>query len=233
MRPARGVPAWCAGLVCRPARGGALVLTGPWDLDYARGVRNHLAWLVTLPLAIAGALSGHAVANALMGAPSDPAAELVVPGRPAFEPLVALVALLAALLLAALLARVAGLWSPQSSVAALPFAAVTPLFFVFQEHLEAFLHSGGVPFGTVLEPTFVPALALQLPFALLAYLIARALLRFADSVRRFLADSGGEIRHRGPIRMPVRRPSVRRPWARFVVVSHSGRAPPRVSLRLV
>ena len=230
----RTLPGRRTGLAMGPGSRWSGLASGS-GVDYARGVRNQLAWLVTLPLAVAGAVFGHAVANALLGVPTDdPATELLAPGRMTVEPVAELVvALLGAVLLAALLARVAGVWRPsQRGVAALPFAAVTPLFFVFQEHLEEFLHSGGVPFDTVLEPTFAPALALQLPFALAAYLIARALLRFADSVRRLLVDRGGAIRHRGFVRMPVRRPWVGRPRARFVAVSHSGRAPPLVSLRL-
>ena len=61
-----------------------------------------------------------------------------------------------------------------------------PLAFALQEHLERFLHSGDVPWTAALEPTFLPGVLLQLPFALLAYAIARALLGAAGLISRLL-----------------------------------------------
>jgi hypothetical protein len=58
---------------------------------------------------------------------------------------------------------------------------------VLQEVIELSLHTGTLGWHAVLAPTFLPGLALQLPFALAAYLVARALLRAANALGRALA----------------------------------------------
>lgn len=63
------------------------------------------------------------------------------------------------------------------------FAALPPLAFALQEHLEALVHSGSIT-GVAEEPTFLVGVVLQFPFALVAYLIARLLLRVAELVGR-------------------------------------------------
>jgi hypothetical protein len=174
-----------------------------------RGER--LAWLVTLPIAIVGCESAHAIANILFGAPDR--------GR---DELLAIIAIAAGLA-----GRVTGVWSAGSATAArLPFALLAPALFVLQEHVETVLHTGALPLGTAIEPTFLPGLLLQIPFALAAYAVARALVRLADGVRALVA-----ARRRTPHRTGApapRRPVFRVPprcaahsWA------HSGRAPPR------
>ena len=83
--------------------------------------------------------------------------------------------------------RAAGTWSTHRTAAArLPFALLAPAAFVLQEHLETLLHTGAAPFGTVLHPTFLAGLLLQIPFALTGYAIARALVRLADGVRALI-----------------------------------------------
>ena len=64
-----------------------------------------------------------------------------------------------------------------------------PLAFVVQEHLERFLYSGDVPWTTALEPSFLLGLALQLPFALAALLVAWLLDSVAHALGRALAES--------------------------------------------
>jgi hypothetical protein len=59
--------------------------------------------------------------------------------------------------------------------------------FCLQEILELSLHSGTFGWRAVLAPTFLPGLALQLPFALAAYLVARILLRAATALGLALA----------------------------------------------
>jgi len=91
-------------------------------------------------------------------------------------------------------ARLAAAGSAARTPALWSFAALAPLVFVCQEHFERLLHDGVFPWGAVAEPTFAIGLALQLPFALLAYLVARLLLRAARSMGRLFAR---------PIRAPV------------------------------
>ena len=61
--------------------------------------------------------------------------------------------------------------------------ALVPLAgFTLQEYAERFAHSGDVPWAAALEATFIVGLALQLPFAALAFVAARALLRTVVAV---------------------------------------------------
>jgi hypothetical protein len=110
----------------------------------------------------------------------------------------------------------------------LPFALLAPAAFVVQEHLETLLHTGAAPFGTALQPTFLPGLLLQIPFALAGYAIARALVRLADGVRALIgrrqrtAHGGTKPAQAQPGYRAHLRTAAHR-WA------HSGRAPPRIA----
>jgi hypothetical protein len=70
------------------------------------------------------------------------------------------------------------------------FAALPPLAFALQELLELSLHTGHIAWHAFAAPTFLPGLALQLPFALLAFVVTRFLLRAAVKVGRLLARPG-------------------------------------------
>jgi hypothetical protein len=59
---------------------------------------------------------------------------------------------------------------------------------VAQELLERLLHTGHLPWATVLQPAFLIGLALQLPFALAALLLAWALDSAAQAVGDALAS---------------------------------------------
>jgi hypothetical protein len=190
-------------------------------------MRRRLTWLVILPLALTGGVCGHAVVNVLLGAPFGPESELFVPGGLGAELVPALLALAGAVLLLVLCGRILGLGGlSRTGVSALPFACLTPLVFVLQEHLEAALHGGGV-LGVALEPMFVPGLAVQFPFALAAYLIARGLLRLADGVRRMLAAARPPVVAADGATSKLLRPEiVERRRAGLLGSSHAGRAPP-------
>lgn len=85
------------------------------------------------------------------------------------------------------------------------FAALPPLAFALQELLELSLHTGHIAWHAFAAPTFLPGLALQLPFALLAFVVTRLLLRVAAKVGRLLtgvtrpAATGGMQRIRNQI----------------------------------
>jgi hypothetical protein len=189
--------------------------------------RERLAWFVTLPIAVIGYQSAHATVNALLGSPASARSELLLRHGPGagLVPFLGCVAL--AVVAAALAGRAAGTWPAHHSAASrIPFAVIAPALFIVQEHLETALRTGAVPLGAVIEPTFLPGLLLQIPFAIAGYAIARALVRLADGVRALVASH-----RRGPRRpaAPVQRSAVslvaprsgRYRWA------HSGRAPPR------
>jgi hypothetical protein len=67
------------------------------------------------------------------------------------------------------------------------FFVLPPLAFASQELAERLLHTEAFPFHAALEPRFLLGLSLELPFGLLALLIARALLRVVERALRALA----------------------------------------------
>ena len=107
-----------------------------------------------------------------------------------------------------------------------PFALLPIAIFVVQENLERVVHGGGAPFAAVLEPTFRVGIVLQLPVALVAYLLTRALLGAADRIgaalrrippRSLVSCAGSDPR---PVRIALARP------AGVLALGRAGRAPP-------
>jgi hypothetical protein len=110
---------------------------------------------------------------------------------------------------------------PPWAFALLPLTA-----FTLQEILERSFHTGTFVWQAVESPTFVPGLALQLPFAAAAYVIARLLLRTASAVGRMIGRRRGwPVARRGlaRVRPPV---VVRLPRLAPLAAEAAGRAPP-------
>ena len=102
----------------------------------------------------------------------------------------ALAVCLGVLLVALVYQCAAGLRGERRRASTSPLiVVVAPLAFVIQEFLERFIHAGDVPLTLVLQPVFLIGLALQLPFALAALLVAWALDSVAHAVGRALAAS--------------------------------------------
>jgi hypothetical protein len=78
-----------------------------------------------------------------------------------------------------------------------PFSFVPPIGFTVQEHAERLIGTGAVPYDLVVEPTFLVGFALQLPFALAALLLTRALYGIGFGLGRVLA---GMLALRPPLR---------------------------------
>lgn len=131
---------------------------------YAPVPRSVRAWFIVAPLATLGALGGHQLAYALTGTPREP-----LHGYLSHLPQVALLLALLSLAGAAFVERGArlALW---------PFPAVVLAGFVAQEHLERIAHTGSAPF-LFDKPFFLVGLALQAFVALVAWLLARLLVR--------------------------------------------------------
>jgi hypothetical protein len=127
------------------------------------------AWLVVSPVVAAGVLVGHTLAYLLTSTPTDPFHEYL-----AHAPQVLLLLTLSGLALAGLGPRCD---APPPWV----FPLVGVATFVAQEHVERILHGGGVPV-IVTTPVFLVGLALQLPVALVAWLLARRLLAVVAEV---------------------------------------------------
>src|SRR5579875_1527132 len=66
------------------------------------------------------------------------------------------------------------------------FASLPLVGFFIQELLERWVASGSLPWWLFEQPTFRVGLLLQLPFAALAYLVAKLLLRAGHAVGRLL-----------------------------------------------
>jgi hypothetical protein len=141
-------------------------------------MNRRAAWLISLPLAVASWLGAHCFAYWLvspgaahqMGLHTESGHEYL-----GYIPALGLWAL--ALILAGLVLCVGeALRGHRPAQPPLRlFALLPPVGFAVQEHLERFLGTGGIPHDLVTEPTFVVGLALQLPFALGALLVAYAL----------------------------------------------------------
>jgi hypothetical protein len=148
-----------------------------------------LAWAVAIVLAVVGSQLAHGLAYRIVVVdPDERAHQLDATGHGYLSYLPQGLGFATAILLLALfseLRRGAGAVSFRPP-ALWPFVALAPLLFVCQEHFERLVHDGGFPWGAVAEPTFAVGLALQLPFALAAYLIARLLLSAAHSLGRIL-----------------------------------------------
>jgi CDP-diglyceride synthetase len=91
-------------------------------------------------------------------------------------------------LVAALLLQGLAGFKGHRRAATSPFIVVLPpLAFVIQEYAERLIHEGHVPWTTMVEPAFLIGLALQIPFALAALLVAWALDTAAQAIGRALA----------------------------------------------
>jgi len=191
--------------------------------------RHRIAYLVSVPLMLGGTELGHWLSFRLVYPGSAArAAALQASGHGELSLLPALAVAALALVLAgvALEARaVARRGAAAGELRLSRFALVPPLAFALQEHLESLFGGGGL-LGVVLEPTFMLGVALQLPVALAAYLLARLLLRLA---RRIGAEVAGR-RWVPPLAAAAQRRLVgdsRLPRRSLRAGEHSGRGPPR------
>lgn len=199
-----------------------------------RGVRPRrlTAWLLSFPLMVVGAQVGHAIAYRLvypsahirLGALLSTGHSYMV-GHSGYVPML-LGAVGAAEMLAVGWALAGSLRRDlHRPVPAWAFALLPMLCFTVQELLERLVASGRFPWWMVFQPTFRMGLLLQLPFAVVAFLLARLLLRTA---RR----AGGALRSTTP------RPALAGRCATWVVhrasalrrlpgaSGHAGRGPP-------
>jgi hypothetical protein len=137
---------------------------------YHRGVSRTRAWCIVLPVITAGVLVAHALAYRLTSTPTERFHAYL-----GHAPQVLLLLVLSGFVLGAF-------GRPR---AAAPAAHVFPLVaittFAAQEHLERLVHGGSFPI-LVTSPAVVLGVALQVPFALLAWALARWLLSAAEEL---------------------------------------------------
>jgi hypothetical protein len=202
-----------------------------WDDAYVmRGRRA--AWLLSLPLAVASWLGAHCFAYWLVSPGGERHMGLHAEHGHAYlgyTPAVATWGL--ALVLAGLVLCIGeGLRGRRPSPPPLKlFALLPPAGFAVQEHLERLVGTGAIPHDLVTEPTFLVGLALQLPFALVALLLAHALHALGFGFGRVAARA---LAPHGPVSVtPPRLLLGRRAPAILITPSvlapgHGPRAPP-------
>lgn len=135
-----------------------------------------------------------------------------------------------ALLVSALVVHGRGAADPEAGAVVATglwrFAVMPPLAFALQEHLERLISNGSV-MGVVFEPTFMLGVVLTLPFALVAYVVARLLLRVAEHVGRLLGrPRGSRLRYRPGLSCPVAFSELFLPRVAVLAVGHAERGPP-------
>jgi hypothetical protein len=153
--------------------------------------RRNVVWLITLPLAVVGSQVAHAAGYRLATGEGELAHALAASGHGylAYAPLaLAVCAALVVLALARELLGALGGDGRASRPSALLFSILAPAIFIAQEHFERLAHDGVFPTSLVVEKTFLLGLALQVPFALAAYALARLLLRATRAVAQLLAS---------------------------------------------
>ena len=101
-------------------------------------------------------------------------------------PLLAVITLVLVFAVAAAVMRDAGRGYSIGSIALWPFAVMPVAGYALQEVVERVGAGHGNLSAILAEPTMVVGLALQLPFALAAYAIARFILRTAQHLVRLL-----------------------------------------------
>jgi hypothetical protein len=185
-------------------------------------MRRLLAWLVALPLAAAGTYLTHSLLPVRAhpaGGHAHPTTDTGLLGFLCSAPF-----LLSTIGLLALLVAIRVVQTRSTSVSAWPFALLVPLGFLLHHHLEHFVGGAPAPLGALVGSELLVGLALQLPFALLAYLVVTALLRVAD--RLIAALSARRRRLVAPAAIPPGRISVSTPRIALLATAAAPRAPP-------
>jgi hypothetical protein len=192
---------------------------------YPSIVNRLLAWFLTTPILVVGLFAGHELGYRLAhSGAGERARTLDETGHSYFTYAPYLGAALAAVAVLALGLRVRGvLTGRRGSIPSWGFALLPPLGFVLLEAAERLSH-GGLKLDTLAAPELLLGLALQLPFAIAALLVARAVLRLADAV--------GVALRRSPARWPrsslltCRPAGAVLPRARVASLAYGERGPP-------
>lgn len=192
---------------------------------------RRFVWLLSLPLAAIGWIAGHSLAYVLVAPHAGHREQLLSETGHGYLGVAPVLVACAITVLVAGLALAIGdgvRGRAPARVAVWPVALVPPLGFAVQEHLERVIESNAVSLGVALEPTFLVGMALQLPLAAAALLLAHAVLAFGNALGRRVAVGGAPWPRTWPDPplvpvMPERAPA--RPP--ILADGHRQRAPPR------
>jgi len=184
--------------------------------------------VVAAPIAVMGSLLAHQVDYAIQAPSSVARAALLAStghGYLRHLPMILSACLAAAVAGAVMETLATRNRGGRHDVAAWPMAMAAPLAFAIQEHLERLVHDGAFPVHLVTQPTFLMGAALQIPFALLAWGVARTIMLAA---RRAVMAFPARPRAIGsrPRSLPFDLPMVDRPRRAPLAMRLAGRAPP-------
>jgi hypothetical protein len=188
------------------------------------GAGHRLAWLLSLALAAAGALASHGVAYRIAEPDPELRRHLLEETGHGYLNLDLIGSLLAALVIVGFAGSVLT-GAHRRGAPPLWIFALTPLVgFTVQEHAERMLHAGTLGVNPGLDAAFLVGLGLQIPFALIALLVARALLFAASALA---AGLGAPLRLRHAPDPSVVLPATDwNPVGRVLVGARGQRAPP-------
>jgi hypothetical protein len=192
-------------------------------------MRRSFAWLVAVPLMLVGSEAAHALAYRFAYPELHARMQvLLVTGHGYLRWLPLVLGAAAAVVALSLLVTAADVARGRAprGLPAWAFALLPPIAFVVQEHLERLLHTGVFPWQEFGTPTFVPGLALQLPFALLAYVVARLLLRTAERAGRAVARFAPPRPRLAPVVLAALPAEPQRPRLALIASGLAKRGPP-------
>lgn len=153
-------------------------------------MRRSLAWLVAIPLMLAGSQVAHMLAYRIVYPQASVRLQVLVETGHSYMSALPLVLGVAGSIVVLSLIASAFDAAQGRGVRGLPpwaFAFLPVAGFALQEYIERWLDWGFFPWYAAEQPTFVVGVALQIPFGALAYLAARLLLRAAKRLGRRLA----------------------------------------------
>lgn len=152
-------------------------------------MRRSLAWLVAVPLMVAGSQVAHLLAYRIVYPQASVRLQVLVEtGHSYMSALPLLLGVAGAIVVLSLAASVFDAARGRGVRGLPPWAfALLPIGgFALQEYIERWLDWGFFPWHAAAQPTFLVGVALQIPFGALAYVVARLLLRTARRIgRRF------------------------------------------------
>ena len=121
--------------------------------------------------------------------PTERARVLAASGHQYFSYVPLILAGVLSLLVAAFVAQAARFarGARPAHPVAWPFGLLPPLVFAFEEYFDRLVHDGTISLGTATEKTFVVGVLIQVPVGLVAFLVVRLLLRWADRLGQALA----------------------------------------------
>jgi hypothetical protein len=151
-----------------------------------------LVWPVSLSVCVAGWLIAHSLAYRLLVSGHEGSGALVERtghGDLAFSPYLMAVSVTVLLLALAVAVAAGAARRARPGVPLAPFVLLPPLDYIGHVGLESLQHGGQVSADAALEPVFLIGLALQVPFALAALLLARTAMAWAEALGRGLTPS--------------------------------------------